>query len=67
MAIDGGDPVQLTDKLSGPPVISPDGKMIAFIYLEEASGQGKIAVIPFEGGPPTKVFDVESGNRTFSQ
>lgn len=56
VSIDGGDPEQLTAKPSGPSVISPDGKTIA-----PPSGPGKIAVIPFEGGAPTKVFDILGG------
>jgi serine/threonine protein kinase/Tol biopolymer transport system component len=53
ISIDGGQPVQLTDKQSGNPVFSPDGKLIAFSY-----GNGKVAVMPSEGGQPTKVFDI---------
>jgi Tol biopolymer transport system component len=56
--IDGGDPVQVTDKPATLPVFSPNGKLIACNYLDEASGQYKIAVIPFEGGPPTRLFDI---------
>lgn len=51
--IDGGDPVQLTDKDAENPVFSPDGKLIACSY-----GNGKVAVIPSEGGQPTKIFDI---------
>jgi len=56
--IDGGDEVQLTDKPAGGAVISPDGKLIACNYQAEANGQYKIAIIPFEGGSPTRVFDL---------
>jgi len=58
MAMDGGKPVQLTQKMSAQPRISPDGKLIACRYLDEASGQSKIAILPFEGGQPTKILDV---------
>jgi len=53
VSIDGGDPVQLTDKDAGNPVFSPDGELIACSY-----GNGKVAVIPSEGGQPTKIFDI---------
>ncbi|HYE65796.1 MAG TPA: protein kinase [Pyrinomonadaceae bacterium] len=57
--IDGGDPVQLTDKMSSSPAISPDGKLIAYYYADEQTAwQRKMAIMPFDGGPPVKVFDV---------
>ncbi|MDQ3258862.1 MAG: hypothetical protein M3R15_34190, partial [Acidobacteriota bacterium] len=56
---EGGDAVRLTDEFSGWPSVSPDGKLIACSYW---SGQGafqpKLATIPFDGGPPVKIFDV---------
>ena len=61
--IDGGDEVRLTDKPGGRAVISPDGKLIACNYKDEANGQYKIAIIPFEGGPPTRVFDLPPDSR----
>jgi eukaryotic-like serine/threonine-protein kinase len=59
VSIEGGVPQQLNDQPSGAPIISPDGKTITIPYYDKASGQGKIALIPIEGGPPTKVFDVD--------
>ncbi len=59
---DGGAPMQLTDGVSWRPAISPDGKWIAFNRLDEASGQWRIAVIPFGGGPPHKIFDAPSSS-----
>jgi serine/threonine protein kinase/Tol biopolymer transport system component len=59
--LDGGAPVQLTSGLSWRPSISLDGKLIAFNRQDEASGQFKIAVMPFEGGEPIKVFDIPAG------
>jgi len=56
--IDGGDAVQLTNKPSGRPVISPNGKLIACGYSDEQDAPLKIAVIPFEGGQPLKKFDI---------
>jgi Tol biopolymer transport system component/DNA-binding winged helix-turn-helix (wHTH) protein len=56
--IDGGEAVKLTDGYSSWPAISPDGKWIAYFRAEGSSKhQYKLAVIPFEGGGPAKVFD----------
>jgi Tol biopolymer transport system component len=58
MSIDGGEPVQLTDKGStGGAAISPDGKMIAAQYVQQPDIPAKIAIIPIEGGEPVKLFD----------
>jgi serine/threonine protein kinase/Tol biopolymer transport system component len=58
MPMDGGASVQLTNKPSYAPVISPDGKLIACNYRNEADAPIRMAVIPFEGGPPLKTFDL---------
>jgi serine/threonine protein kinase/Tol biopolymer transport system component len=66
VSIDGGTPVQLTDKTSVRPVISPDGKLIACWQQsnEQKQGQGEdgvhvqISIIPFSGGPPVKTFNI---------
>jgi serine/threonine protein kinase/Tol biopolymer transport system component len=59
VAIDGGAPVQVTDKLSLRPAVSPDGKLIACWQLTEPPNQRvQVALIPFSGGPPVKVFDI---------
>jgi serine/threonine protein kinase/Tol biopolymer transport system component len=65
--IDGGDPAQLTDYPSMKPAISPDGKWIACFYVEKSpsetpdnpSSKFKIAIIPFNGGKPSKIVDFE--------
>jgi Tol biopolymer transport system component len=56
--VDGGDSVRLTDKYSNWPVISPDGKLIACSYRDGENSPWKVAVIPFEGGPPKRLFDI---------
>jgi eukaryotic-like serine/threonine-protein kinase len=58
MSADGnGEPMRITDKYSRSPEVSPDGKMIAYFYRED-NGPWRIAVAPFEGGEPTKTFDI---------
>jgi len=59
MPVDSGAPIQLNKERSYRPSISPDGKLIAFNLLNEASGQWTIAIMLFEGGPPIKVFDIQ--------
>jgi serine/threonine protein kinase len=57
----GGNSIQVTDKASWSPVVSPDGRLIACYYAADEMGvQVKLAVIPFEGGPPVKMFDIIS-------
>ena len=56
VGIDGGQPVQLTDKTSEYPVFSPDGKELVCWYLEQPAAQAKLAILPSEGGQPIKTF-----------
>ncbi|PYS61944.1 MAG: hypothetical protein DMF74_14890 [Acidobacteria bacterium] len=54
---DGGEPVQLNDKYSTHPTVSPDSKLVAYRYRDENS-PWRIAVAPLEGGEPLKTFDL---------
>jgi len=59
VSMDGGDPVQVTDKVSFQPIISPDGKNVACWSSDETGTSApKLAVFPFEGGEPVKTFKV---------
>jgi Tol biopolymer transport system component len=62
--IDGGNPTKITDKFCLAPSVSPDGKLIACMYLESPNTADalpdKIAIIPFEGGAPLKSFDIHN-------
>jgi Tol biopolymer transport system component len=60
--IDGGDPVQLSNKITALPAISPDGKQVACIYWEgQLDSPFGIGVLPIEGGPLTKFFKLPEG------
>jgi eukaryotic-like serine/threonine-protein kinase len=56
VGIDGGQPLQLTENFSFSPAISPDGKQIACSYFEDQNSAAKLAILPFQGGPPVKTF-----------
>jgi len=59
VSIDGGDPVELISRVSTNPVISPDGKFVAYLYpdsYDPFAPTNRIAVIPFAGGEPIKTF-----------
>jgi Tol biopolymer transport system component len=49
--VEGGEPVPLTEQPAQRPLVSPDGKYIACVY------DGKVAIIPFDGGKPIQTFD----------
>jgi Tol biopolymer transport system component len=59
---DGGPAVRLTEKPASSPDISPDGQTIACNYLDEAASRWRIAILPFTGGQPIKVFDIPTVN-----
>lgn len=59
ISIDGGESVQITSEKSFWPAISPDGRFIAFASgRSDANPNRVINIIPFEGGPPVKTFEV---------
>jgi Tol biopolymer transport system component len=64
VSIDGGEPMQLTyqapnlQELSLD--ISPDGKQVAVFYREALpASQWRIAILPIEGGEPSKTFEAQ--------
>lgn len=63
---DGGTPVELSSGVGVAPVISPDGKFIAYMFPESTdvfAPPNRIAVIPSNGGDPIKVFEIEAARR----
>jgi serine/threonine protein kinase/Tol biopolymer transport system component len=60
--VDGGQPVQIIDKLASQAAISPDGKLIACRYREEELSPFKLALIDFETGKTVKAIDIPPTN-----
>lgn len=59
--MDGGVSVELTEKFSQRATLSPDGKRLACVYLDDPSKPWKLAIMAAEGGPPAKLFDISHG------
>ena len=66
LAIDGGAPVEIASAPGGGgSVISPDGKLVAYIYQEGSPvPQAKAGIIPSEGGNQLHVFPLPTGSGT---
>ena len=63
VSIDGGAPTQISDHVATMGSVSPDGKLIAFLYPESAdmlAPPNRIAVMPFAGPGETKTFAIPS-------
>jgi eukaryotic-like serine/threonine-protein kinase len=59
VSVDGGSPVEITDRSSQIPIISPDGKSLAYFHTDEqTNNQPKLSIMPFEGGEPLKTIDL---------
>lgn len=58
---EGGTAEQLTNYPSVAPVVSPDGKWISVYYRQETKAPWQLGIIPFNGGPPVKSFEVPQG------
>jgi len=54
----GGPASQLTDYNSVAPSVSPDGKWIACLYFPDQNQPPSMAMVPFAGGRPAKVFPI---------
>ncbi len=64
VSIDGSEAVKLTNIPGAPlaPTVSPDGKLIAFTWVEKDFGRlPEIALMPFDGGEIIKTFPVSFG------
>lgn len=62
VAIDGGTPVELTNRSATTPIISPDGKFIAYLYPDSSepwAPPNRMAIMPIAGGEPIKTFSFQ--------
>ncbi len=57
---EGGKPIKLTGKTSSNPVVSPDGKVIAFRHLRGGSLPVTVSVLNIDGGNPLHHLDIHS-------
>ena len=67
VSIDGSNRVELTTRPAFNPMFSPDGKFVAYIYADSYDAfapPNRIAIIPAEGGEPSKTFSFREGSRT---
>jgi serine/threonine protein kinase/Tol biopolymer transport system component len=55
--VDGGEPVQLSDKQLQCGNASPDGKLLVCADFFHQQGKWKIMLLPIEGGEPVKVIE----------
>ncbi|HXB73650.1 MAG TPA: protein kinase [Candidatus Acidoferrales bacterium] len=56
--VNGGGSTQVTARLAGLPSISPDGRQLAFLFVDESAGRrARLAIMPAAGGDFVKVFD----------
>jgi serine/threonine protein kinase/Tol biopolymer transport system component len=58
----GGPASQLADYNSSWPSVSPDGKWIACFYFPGQNQPSSLAMVPFAGGQPAKVFPLPATN-----
>jgi Tol biopolymer transport system component len=57
-SVNGGGSTQVTARLAGLPTISPDGRQLAFLFVDESAGRrARFAIMPAAGGDFAKVFD----------
>src|SRR5687767_1596890 len=66
VSIEGGDARELTPRVSINPLVSPDGKFVAYLYPESHdpfAPANRIAIIPFEGSEPIKTFPFQESIR----
>ncbi|HSK71307.1 MAG TPA: winged helix-turn-helix domain-containing protein [Pyrinomonadaceae bacterium] len=59
ISIDGGEPVKLTKRFNAyNPVVSPDGKLVAYSHFEDETGW-VTGIMPIEGGEPFKLLKLQ--------
>ena len=71
--VEGGDPVDVAvipgDQIESQFTLSPDGTRLAYFYRESgdpAALEGKLALLPADGGPSVRVFRMRGEPSTFA-
>jgi Tol biopolymer transport system component len=62
VSIDGGKPIQLSDKAAAMPAVSPDNKFVAYLYPDSEDGfapANRLGIISIDGGEPSKAFSIQ--------
>lgn len=63
LPIEGGQLVQLSEPTANLPIVSPDGKWVASFYWDEQADPPRgVMILPFDGGPATKRFDIKTSD-----
>jgi Tol biopolymer transport system component len=67
VSVDGGKPVELAHAfILAFPAVSSNGKWIACLYRDSSHVPPKLAILPFAGGKPVKIFQISlSANPPF--
>jgi serine/threonine protein kinase/Tol biopolymer transport system component len=64
--LEGGDPMLLLEKEVRSPIVSPDQKLLAYIYSDlQMNPPFGLAVAPLEGGQPVKLFNINHEGGVF--
>ena len=61
VSVDGGNPEELTASTSYSPVVSPDGKSIAFSYVAGGAAPSTLSIVSIGGGNPYRSFRIGAG------
>jgi Tol biopolymer transport system component/DNA-binding winged helix-turn-helix (wHTH) protein len=64
--VGGGTPIQLTDKMSGPPRVSPDGRKILLQIRSADLAAPKLSIVDIKGGAAEVIFDTTSARYQWS-
>ena len=66
VSIEGGGARELTSRASINPLVSPDGKFVAYLYPESHdpfAPANRLGIIPFEGGEPIRTVPIQAATR----
>jgi Tol biopolymer transport system component len=56
VAMEGGEPVRISDTIASNPSVSPDGRLVAAFRAHEETASLRLALFSIDGGPPVRIF-----------